>query len=658
MRLRVIGLLFFALAFILSSCAPEHSQIVLAKFGNQNVKMGEFENAYAKNVGSLEKAKQDSLSQLKNFLNLYVDFRMKLRDAYVRGYDNNPELQNELTDYKKKVGVTYLLEKKLVDPGINTLYDRRKFELRVSHIMIRPDSTGWDHAKTKAEALLDSLNNGADFATLAEKYSQDTFSKPRGGDIYYITAGDLPYQFEDAAYNTEVGTYYPKVVKSPYGYHIIKVTEKRERVPEIRVSHILASFFKHPGKADSVDAKAKIDTVMEKLKAGEDFAKLAKEYSDDPGSAKNGGDVGFFKRRMMVQPFDEAAFNLKNIGDVSGIVKTRFGYHIIKLTGKKPYPTFDEDRDNLKKIFKRQRYQDAYDSLVAGLRTKYDYKLNQDTFGAMVGRSDTTKVGQDNPAFDEIKNLTLFTYSDSTVNVGQFLEKLAADNDFSAKPMNPDLLKKAIEKISAGYLLNKEAMGLDKTDPEFASLMKDYRDGIYIFKLQEDEVWNKVKVDSTDLKNYYEKTKDNYVWPDRVNFSEIFTRTDSLAQEYYRQLQNGANFDTLAAKYTERPGYKKLAGNHGLVYAAESDLSQKANQLKSPGDYSKPFNTRGGFAIVKLVAKDPSHLKTFEEAKPEVSGAFQDAESKKLEKNYVQELRNRYNPVIHYDELEKAYKSN
>ena len=131
MLLRVATLLTFALALILSSCAPEHSQIVLAEFGNQKVKMGEFEKAYESNVGSAEQAKQDSLSKLKNFLNLYVDFRMKLRDAFVRGFDQDTSLQNELLEYKKQIGLTYLLDTKLVDPAIHQLYDSMLWNLKV-----------------------------------------------------------------------------------------------------------------------------------------------------------------------------------------------------------------------------------------------------------------------------------------------------------------------------------------------------------------------------------------------------------------------------------------------------------------------------------------------------------------------------------------------
>ncbi len=137
---KLIILFSFVLSFLIISCSPKHSEIILSKYDDHDISMGEFEKQYEKNAGSIDAAKKDSLSKYKNFLDLYTNFKMKLRDAVVRGYQNDPELNKELLDYEKKVGVTYLLEKQIVDPGIRDLYNKRKWELRVSHIMIVPDS--------------------------------------------------------------------------------------------------------------------------------------------------------------------------------------------------------------------------------------------------------------------------------------------------------------------------------------------------------------------------------------------------------------------------------------------------------------------------------------------------------------------------------------
>ncbi len=654
---RVILPLVVLVSLILSSCAPKHADIVVAKFDDEQIKMHEFEQMYAKNTGNYENAKKDSLSQLKNFLDLYVNFKMKLRDAYVRGYDTNPELTQELQDYKKKVGVSYILEKQIVEPGLEKLYDRRKFELRVSHLMIRPDSTGDAAAKKLAETILDSIKHGASFSDMVKKYSDDTYSKNIGGDIYYVTAGILPPEFEDAAYATPVDSVYPSVVHTRYGYHLIKVTDKRERIPQIKASHILVNYNNPEGKVDTAYARAKIDTVMQKLKNGEDFAKLAEEYSDDTGSKKNGGDLGYFSRRMMVKEFDEAAFNLKP-GQISDIVQTNFGFHIIKLTDQKPYPTFDEDKEELEKMFKQTRYQAEYDSLVSSLKNKYGFKINQDTYNNVLQNADSIRVGGTIKNYDELKDKPLFTYDkDKAVNVSTVIDRMNSERQFMNRMIDKNILDASIEKVAGDSLLEVAALHLDENDAEFASLMDDYKNGIFVFKLQDDEVWSKINADSSKLYNYYEKTKDKYVWPDRLNFSEIYSKNDSLIHVYYKDLQNGADFDSLAAAYTERPDMKKKSGNYGLVAVTYSPLATKTNELLTkPGSYSEPFAYAGGYSIVKLIEKDPSHQKSFEEAKAEVSGAYQENESKTLEHNYIESLKKRYDPQLYYDKLEEAFK--
>ncbi len=644
------------LTFIFSSCSPQHADLVVARYGDFDIKMKEFENAYVKNAGNVDVAKQDSLAKLKTFLDLYVNFKMKLRDAQIRGYNQDPAMNAELTDYKKKVGVTYLLEKNIVDPGIKELYEKRKWEFRVSHLMIRPDSSGFEGARKLAQSLLDSIKAGNSFESMVAKYSQDQFSKPNGGDIFYITAGQLPVEFEDAVYKTEKGSVCPEIVKTRYGYHIIKVTDKKERTPQIRASHILIATNSDKGPIDTSVAKAKADSVYAQVLAGGDFSKLALKYSDDTGSKNQGGDLNYFERRMMVKEFDEAAFNLK-VGEVAPIIKTNFGYHIIKLTDRKPYPSFEDDKENLKKLFKQTRYQTEYDNLITSLKTKYNFKIDETSISTIVAKSDSVKIGGDHPKMNEIKFLDVVTYAGKAVKAEAFLAQMNGSNDYLNKPITSDILHKAAEKFGADYLLDEEALNLEKTNAEFASLMEDYRNGIYIFKLQDDEVWSKINLDSTKLYNYYVSSKNNYMWPDRINFSEIYSRKDSLINHYYSLLKKGDNFDTLAVKYTERPGLSEKAGNYGLTEIKSSPLAEEAAKLTNMGDYSNPFPDAGGFSIVKLVGKESSRTKTFEEAKAEVSGAFQESESKRLEQEYIDRLKSTYKPVINNDNLEKAFKN-
>lgn len=650
-------LVFLSVVFF--SCSPKHSEIVVAEFTGEKITMGEFEKAYSKNAGTIEKNSTDPQSNYKNFLDLYVNFKMKLRDAEVRGLDRNEELSSELEDYKKKVGVTYGIEKILVEPGITKLYEQRKWDLRVSHIMIRPDSTGEETARIKSQNILDRIKKGENFDSLCAEFSDDTFSKTKGGDIYFITAGMIIPEFEEAAYKTPVGEVYPELVQTRYGFHIIKVTDKQNRVPQIRASHIMVDFYNEAGEVDSMNTRARIDSVKMLLQQGRNFEELAAIYSDDQGSKDKGGDLNYFGRRQMVQEFDEAVFNLQ-LGQVSDPVRTNYGYHIIKLTEKKPYPTFEEDKEELKRLYKQTRYNPEYDAYVNGLKSDFGFKVNDPLVNILVDRKDSVRIGKSYFGSDlqnQYGDSTVFTIKNQAVNLTALIEKIQENYEFSNKLIDRPVMDNAIKKTGGDMALDFEAMQLEKKFPEFKELMDDYKHGIYIFKLQEEEVWSKIAIDSVKLYEFWQKDSQKYKFGDRVKFAEIFSRNDSLINNYYTLLKQGEIFDTLAAKYTERPGFKDKKGIFDLVEANSSELSTEANKLRNPGDYSAPFKNSGGFSIVKLIEKDPARTKTFEEAKAEVSGAFQEFESKRLEEEYINNLKRLYKPVYFYDKLSEAFKA-
>ena len=656
MSIRVISVIAVSIILI-NACSTKVSEEVVAKFGDSQITLGEFENAYAKNIGNWEKASKDSISDYKNFLDLYVKFKMKLRDAEVRGFPEDSALMNELTDYQKQVGVSYIKEKKIIEPGIHQLYDRRKEELRVSHIMIRPDSSGEEAAKELAQTILDSIKNGSSFEEMAKRYSADKFSAPSGGDIYFVTAGILPVEFEDAMYVTPEKSVYPGVVHTRFGYHIIKVTKKQPRIPKIRASHILVDYFNENNKPDTAQAKARIDSVEAMLKAGENFEELAAKYSDDTSTKDKGGDLGFFERRQMVKEFDEKAFSMK-VGEISEPIQTNFGFHIIKLTDKMEYPTFTSEEQQLKDMFKKQRFQIEYNALIDTLRKKYNYKLNDDVVDLIIEKSDSARFGMDYKNLDALKRKVLFSYDGKNVTADEFIKKANESGSYTGKPIfqKPELMK-AIDKTSEDLLLEEEALNLPKEDPEFAALMDDYKNGIFIFKLQEEEVWDKIKYDSVAVYNYWEKNKEDYKFPERVAFSEIFSTRDSLINKYYKMLQDGADFDSLAALYTERPGKKTAKGRYDLQDVDFSDFTRQANKIKNVGEYTEPVPFSGGYSIFKLNEREPARLKTFEEAKAEVSSKFQEMQSKKLEEDYISSLEKRYQPVIYYEALNDAFKS-
>ena len=650
--------LLLAIIFIatLSFAQTDKSKNVIAEFKGQKITWGEFENAYKKNDIINNATQSDTIPKLKNFLDLYVNYKMKLDDGIQRGIADDPEVINEIDGYKDQITNTFYIEKYLIEPTLRKLYERRKWELRGSHIMFVPRNGNDAESLKLANSVLDSLKNGAGFAEMAKKYSQDNFSKNYGGDFYYFTAGQLPKVIEDALFNTEEGKLYPQIVKSDFGYHIFKVTAKHLRKVQLRASHILIRY-EIDGKTDTVKAKAIIDTVYQKIKAGEDFIKLVKEYSMDEGSKSQNGDLGFFSRNQMVRPFDDAVFNLQKAGDISGIVQTAFGYHIIKLTGISEFPAFEADRESLLKVLQARQYNEYYYELLDSLAEKNNYKVNKPVVEYILGIIDTAKGGFDIANLpDSVKEQTLYTLNNKQTSVKNYVDYLQQLGPEENKEITTLPFRKSMLRAAGDEIIKAEEPNLEKNDPKFREILSEYKKGVIIFKLQQQEVWNNINVDSLSVLNYFNQNAKKYMWPDRVKFTELFTLTDSLIYHYQKLIAEGENFDTLCTHYTERKGYKERGGQWALRDVNHNDLYQKAWSMKNIGGYSDIYKNFGGYSIVRLDQKDPAHIKTFEEARTEVTSDFQEYQTKKAEQAYLDKLKKKYNPKIYYDKIAKLYK--
>ncbi len=656
MHIKKMFMLLPAVVFLITSCATEHSRIVVAQFGKNKIFMDEFEKVYAKNSGGYEKAKEDSIANYKKFLDLYVNYRMKLRDAFVRGYYLDEDLQKELRDYKINIGTMFFLNNELIKPAVNKLYERRKYEFHVAHIMLREDSSmNEEKVINLGNDLIKRILNGESFEKLAKEYSKDTYTKDRGGDVGFVTAGDIVIpEFEDAIYSTEPGSIYPKLLKSSAAYHIIKVLEKVPRRYMLRAQHILASFKDSLGNVDTLRAYQKILEVENKIKQGEDFGELAKQYSDDKFSAKNNGDLGYFQRHRMVPEFEYAAFKLK-VGEISPIVKTSYGFHIIKLTEERPLPTFEESKTELENMYKNVRYKKDLINLKQNLLKEESLQIKDDTFDKIIPYMDSLK--NINEYFQSKIHMNsgndiIFTLNGVNVSCDSVFNYMKSKGEYFFKKLNKDLLKEGIEDYAGELLIRQKALQYDKYNSEFASLIKDYENGIYLFKILEEEVWSKVKVDSLMARNYYEKNKENFKWKDRVAYQNISVNSDSLIQVIHSLAVSGVDFDTLITKYK----IKNTKNKNDLIEIGKDPLADEANKLSNIGDISKPFKSGSNWHIVKLIKRDPARIKTFDEVKNEIMGILQEQESKRLEEIYINRLKKLYKPEYNYETLNKAFR--
>lgn len=322
-RMKTFILSIFICLLSLNFINCNRASKTLVELGDEKITLGEFEKQYLKTINNIDTARNKPLEDKKQFLNLYINFRLKVKDARERGLLNNPETQKDIDEYKRNLAPTFLIDNEVVESEIKKLYERKKYEIRASHILInlpeKPTPEDSIAAYLKADTIIQKLKNGEDFGELAVQYSTDRTALQNRGDLYYFTGGMTVEEFEDAVYDLSVGSFSKKPVRTIFGLHIVKLTDKKLRLESIRASHILIQDKRDSlGKIiDSLETYQKALDISKRAKDGEEWANLVTEFSEDPGSKTHAGDLGNFDRRRMAQAFDSAVFILK-INEISG----------------------------------------------------------------------------------------------------------------------------------------------------------------------------------------------------------------------------------------------------------------------------------------------------------------------------------------------------
>lgn len=556
------------------ACSSMKKKQVVAEIGNEKIYLYEYEKQFLKSNPNIDSARSKSLQDRKDFLDLLIKFRLKVKDARERGLLASADIQNDINEYKKNFLSAFLIDKKIVEPHIKDLYDMKKYEVRASHILINLPQTAnaEDSIKAykKADDAIKELKDGVDFVTVAKKYSDDFTVQQNNGDLYYFTAGMTVPEFEEEVYSLKVGDYSKKPRRTMYGLHIVKLTDKRPRFESIRASHILLQDTKDSlgNTVDSIGNYNKAKSILDRIKNGEDFAKLATEFSQDPGSAPKGGDLGFFDRRRMVQAFDSAAFTLKP-GQVSGLVRTQFGWHIIKLTDVKEYSSFDKQKDNLKQDYKKGKaFKDEYAKYIETAKKNLDFKMDDNAFNFVKSKFDETKtIGSYN--FDSLfsasdRQKTIATFKDGTIKVEDIVTFYNRNRDLSNSFANAENVKKLLDGASELPILNAMAIK-DKIekDADYIELLTEYENGLLSFKIDQEELWSKIKITNEDMMKYYDANKTKYQYTENNEtkiraFDDVKAEiSNTLQQEKFKELEN-EYVNRLRTKYPVKINEKVL----------------------------------------------------------------------------------------------------
>lgn len=624
----------FLLFSILLSAQSSDSETVI-DFGKEKISKAEFKRVYEKN----NNGEMVSKSTVDEYLELYINFKLKVLEAEARGLDTNAAFIKELAGYRKQLAQPYMSADEILEDLKREAYERLQIDVRASHVLISvaADASPQDTlaAYKKAQEVKKMLEKGEDFEQVAKAYSDDPSAQVNGGDLGYFTAFYMVYPFESAAYNTEEGGI-SEIVRSSYGYHVLKVVDKREAVGNVTVEHILVS--SDPELSKTADPQGKINEIYRKIKGGENFEDMAAQFSDDTRSASQGGRLPAFGVSRMVPEFEAVAYNLKKPGDISKPFKTQYGWHIIRLIDRQPIGTFEEIESELNSRVEKDSRSNLQEGAVLQ-KIKKDYGFSEN-----IKELEDFYKALDNTYFEEgwnpktLSNLdeVLFTIGDKKVNQADFASFLST-NQHKRKAIDLTVLvNRRYNDFKNIELMAYKDSKLDEEYPEFKALMQEYHDGILLFNLTDELVWSKAVTDSAGLIDFYESHKEKYKWNKRAD-AIVFSALNEKIAEATKALLKAQDSIDVSAVADEINKSSQLNLKYELKKYEKGD-NEVIDQVEWVAGISKNIEKDGrvSFAYIKEVLQPMS--KTIEDSKGIITSDYQEY----LEKKWIAELKENY----------------
>lgn len=621
---RIIIILLFC--FALQSTAQNKKDKVLLSIENENVYASEFLRVYNKNKDIVS---DENKKDIEEYLDLFINYKLKLREAFDLKLDTVPSYVKEFNKYKEQLIEPFLKDRKVNDKLVHEAYDRTIEELNASHILIKLSA----HASPKdtlevynklMQARKEVLD-GADFAAIAKKYSQDPSAKKNGGNLGFFNAFSMVYPFENAAYKTEVGQV-SMPFKTNFGYHIVKVIEKRTSNGEVKVAHIMIKKdVKNPETA-----KNQIKDIYNKFKQGDTFEFLAKKYSDDKASAPKGGVLRKFSQSKMIQPFANISFSLKNINDVSEPFETKYGWHFVKLLKKYPIETFEELEKSLKeRVEKGNRSVLIGNSIAKRLAEKYKVVVNKDVLDEVLNSTKENKL----------TSKTFLTFKD----------KVYISTDLKSYFENNKNLRKTYKDFINEKVIDYYKDNLENENEEYATTLKEYRDGLLLFDLLQNKIWAKAEKDTVGLKNFFDANKTDYKWKKRVKVQIASCTRNEKAVLVQKYLKEGKSIEKI----------KELVNEEPTIHVLFKEGTYEVSSNKLPSNFDSKLGVSNiieedekHYTIVNVLEILPIAQKELKDNKGKVISDYQDY----LEKEWIKTLRKNYKVTINKKTLKKLKK--
>ncbi len=687
MKIRLI-FVSINIVFILTGCqlfnqSPAEKNLVLATYSKTELGSLQLTEEIKKNSPSLLSDTAISFEKIEDFTKRFIDYRLKVNDGYAKGLDKDSTLIEEFKGYKKSLATAKVIDGKVKKDLVDELYGRKQISISASHILVMCNATATPEDTLKAYNKISdakkSIRSGMSFDTAAETYSEEPGAKQSKGSLGWFSGGEMVYTFENAAFNAPIDSVYGPI-RTSFGYHLLQVHKKAPIQPDREISHIM---FATAQGFDSVKAKFKADSVLAAIKAGADYNTMAQNYSDDGRSKVQNGFLGLWRRSGRVPQFDTYVYDsLKTEGQISNLVKTRFGYHIIRLEKIKPLKTKDEMAEELNQLITRQteRIEQKKSELAKELIVKNKVKFNPvmvDSIAIYSGklksfaRSDEAPKSQtpDSSKMEFfMKSLSLkpvMTDKTGNIEVKEIFQVLPSQFAAAGKIKNINDRKKEIEKILSQFYLDHFIDNLDAYDPEFKSLLGTYMDGLVLFKWLETQIWKVDQPADEVLMPVYEKNKDEYKWDERGEFYILnvsnYAKTDSILNA--KPVEDKKSKKSKKVKEVLPPQNlkelmvllkaNKIESKLDTVITGKTDNENSESLWKLSKETQLPtmisYNGSNVFAVFGKVI--PLSTKSFEEAKQEVFRKYYDETVKSREESTIADLRKNASIAINNQNL-------
>ncbi len=653
-----LSLLIVLFLFIFSAQAQNNK--TLLEIGGEKIGVDEFLHIYKKNNSS-DFEKKD----VNEYLELYINFKLKVLEAQNLKMDTGNVFKDEYAGYKYQLAKNYISENEIVKKQMERAYERNKTEFKFDHILIKVAKGA--NAKTrniaykKALGIKKRLDKGEDFEKIVAEVSDDKSASRTKGHFWYMAAAKIPFKIQEFAFDDKTGKYSDPIL-TKFGYHIVKVIDKREALGSVKVKHIMILASQDASKEEQELAKHKIDSIYAKIKEGEKFENLVK-LSDDKGTSNKGGELPWFTTGRMVPEFETAAFSLKEKEEITKPIKTMFGWHIIKLADTKDYPSYKESEKSIKEMIGRdpEMQEEAKEYVLRKLKKEFDFKEisnPKDLFKKL-----------DSTVFDakwEIKNEDAFTKSLFTIKSGQDSQKKIIFNELdfanfienSQKKQKSIDLKTYITQIYNDFiyktLVDAEIETLPEKYPEYKYLINEYYAGILLFDITDSVVWRKAVEDTIGLKKFYQSRKKDYAGMVKLDLS-IFEYSGKKALNKAKPILTSKKSDNLTDEEIVNKiskGKNTLKLLEAKTYSeGENKYADKVFELEKNGkiiENQKFVLLKNENVIIALNKIEKIGEKSFDQIKGIIIADYQNY----LDTKWIKELRKKYKVEVNKDVLD------